>query len=111
MNAMSTFARRSATKMAATRRFTTNTVSQVESVEGVLKNMKWTDLKDNVRGVRNLLNEVKTNHALKADQQLESKVATEMKEIQQMVSNNAARAEVESRITALKKMTKQQLYA
>lgn len=93
--------------------FSTNAVSQVEAVEGMLKNLRWADLKDNAHELRELMNEMKTNRAVrKPGAELEAKVAQEMKEIQKMFADpEGCRDEVGRRVTGLKRMMKGQLYA
>jgi hypothetical protein len=91
--------------------FSTNsTVSQVQQVEDMLKNMKYADLKDHVHEVRELMNEVKTNHSLRqVSPATEAKIAETMAAIQQL-SASGSREEVNKRVCGLKRTLKQELY-
>jgi hypothetical protein len=92
--------------------FSTNAVSQVQAVEDMLKNLRWADLKDNVHEVRDLMNEMKTNHAIrKPSPAMEAQVADEMAQIQKMSTDPNRREEVGKRVVGLKRMVKQELYA
>ena len=42
----------------------TRVTTEIEAVEDILKNLHWADLKDNVHTLRDLLLELKTNHAI-----------------------------------------------
>ena len=44
--------------------FSTQVTKEVEAVEEILKNLHWAELKDNVHALRDLLLELKTNHAI-----------------------------------------------
>jgi hypothetical protein len=92
--------------------FSTQTHAQVEAVEGMLANLHWADLKDNVHGLRDLMNEIKTNHALpRPDIEMEDKLAQEMEQIQDMfASPEGRRDEVSWRICRLKALMKEKMY-
>ena len=123
MMSLSLFARRSG--MMASRRIpafanpsvatlSTQTDAQVHVVEDLLVNLHWDYIKDNVEEIRQLLNETKTNHAVREPNAiLEDQVANKMKEIQDMIAFNPSpdRGEVEARVCGLKRMVKSELYA
>jgi hypothetical protein len=116
MNSMSTIARRSAAAMSR-RTFSTRAHAEVEATESMMAELRWADLKDKVHGVRNLLNEPKTNHALnKPDSALDNKLATEMRELRNVVAESgdadcqASHDAAQSRITNLKAAVKQHMY-
>lgn len=127
MSSLSLFARRSATMMAGRRipaaplasmkplvaSLSTQTESQVHAVEDMLVNKHWNYLKDDVEVIRQLLNEKKTNKAIREPNAvLEDQVANAMQEIQNMIAANPcpSRFDVESRVCGLKRKVKAELY-
>ena len=97
------------TTMAA---FSTQTQNQVQQVEEKLNSLNWAHLKDNVHEIRNLMDEPKTNHAIRVpDATLEMQVVEYMKEIQDMIADPAADMDqVQLRVCGLKRMVKDKLY-
>lgn len=91
--------------------FSTQTVAQVEAVEGMLRDLCWAELKDNVHSLRDLMNEFKTNHALKKpDAAMENQLANEMQDIQELFADGTNRDEANWRICRLKSMMKEKMY-
>ncbi|CAB9502601.1 expressed unknown protein [Seminavis robusta] len=93
--------------------FSTQTHAQVEALEESLKKMQWSDVKDNVKVIRQLMNEVKTNHALnKPGPDFEGYVADSMADIQKMIGGSAApsKDEIAARVFGLKGEVKGKLY-
>ena len=106
-------ARRTALPMAMARRpLSTQTLAQVQDLESMLQNLRWSNSKDTVQEIRALMNECKTNHAVKIpDARLEDQVCTRMRDIQEQLSGNGAnRDAVQAEIFGLKRMVKSELY-
>jgi hypothetical protein len=85
---------------------------QVLQLENMLASMHWVHLKDNVKEVRQLLNEPKTNRSLRAASSLEDEVACELRSIEAMMmkSSSPDLDAIESRVYGLKNHVRSQLY-
>ena len=101
----------SATMMAtASRPLSTQTLAQVQDLESTLKNLRWNHSKDTVHEIRDLMNESKTNHAIKVpDAALEDQVCTRMQDIRSKLQDGDRDA-VHAEIFGLKRLVKSQLY-
>ena len=118
---LSTIARRSATTMMAKSvarptigaSFSSQTYQQVETIEDMLKNLHWSDVKDEMHCIKSFMNECKTNHAIqKPDASYEQIVKNSVNEIQAMINGPkmANHDEVFHRIHDLKMDVKGHLY-
>ena len=91
--------------------FSTQTYKQVETVEDMLKNLRWSDVKDEMKCIKSIMNEGKTNHAIRQpDATFEQRVEADVSEIQNMIATNPNHDEVWHRIHDLKMEVKGQLY-
>merc|ERR1712137_1081804 len=83
--------------------FSTQTYSQVDAVEAMLNNLHWSDVKDEMKCIKSIMNEGKTNHAIqKPDPTFEQQVADTVNDIQNMIAGNPNRDEAYHRIHDLK---------
>lgn len=115
----SMIARRMVPMALRSRPLSVQTLAKVQDLESVLSNLHWTNCKDNVKEIRQLMNECKTNHAIRIpDDQLEHQVCARMAEIQshilpsgtQAAHSWAEREAVNAEISGLKSMVKSELY-
>jgi DNA-binding transcriptional MerR regulator len=92
--------------------FSTRAYTQAEAVEELLMTKHWADVKDNMKEIRELMDEVKTNHAVHLpDAQFEGYVVDNMEAIQQMIrTSNTNKAEIADRVFDLKMEVKGKLY-
>lgn len=92
--------------------FSTRAYAQVESMEEALTHKHWADVKDNVKEIRELMDEVKTNHAIHMpDAQFEGYVTDNMEAIRKMIGTaNTNKEEIADRVFDLKMEVKGKLY-
>ena len=92
--------------------FSTRAYAQAEAMEETLANMQWADVKDNVKEIVQLMDEVKTNHAVHLpDAQFEGHVTDIMSQIQNMLgTSQSKKEEIADRIFDLKMEVKGKLY-
>jgi hypothetical protein len=115
MFSLSVVSRRAATmtmrRGATSALFSTRSYAQAEAVEELLKAKQWADVKDEMKEIRELMDEVKTNHAVHLpDAQFEGRVVDNMEQIQKMIENTNAKKEVADRVFDLKMEVKGKLY-
>lgn len=109
----STLARRSARTMLVARRpLTAQSLAQVQDLESVLTSLHWKSSKDTVEEIRQMMDEYKTNHAIRVPEQLEDQVCSRMGNIKTQISTNPAadRNTIDTEIFGLKRMVKSELY-
>lgn len=118
---MFSIALRRSAMMAATRgggitskAFSTQAMAQVEAVEELCKNFNWADIRDEVKEIRQILNEPKTNKAIHIPEDIsafEQLVVNNMTDLQSMLSGNRANHdEVYNKAHGLKGEVKTALY-
>jgi hypothetical protein len=92
--------------------FSTRAYSQVDAMEEALEHKHWTDVKDDVKVIRELMNEVKTNHAIHLpDAQFEGYVTDNMEAIQKMIGTATTNHdEIADRVFGLKMEVREKLY-
>jgi len=96
--------------------FSTQTRTQVETVEGMLQG-GWAPIKSNMKEIRMLMDEHKMNHAVKTpDAEFDKEVAEKLGEITNVIKDfpdpaPANMDAVDAQVFGLKKMLKQKLYS
>lgn len=92
--------------------FSTQTETQAETLEKMLHDLRWNAIKDNVKELRALMNEPKTNHAvIEPDALFSDEVSAKMQAIQDMISAPApSRDAIDASVFGLKTMVKGKMY-
>jgi hypothetical protein len=114
-----TMAARRAGSSSFARPFSTHTVKRsLQGVEAMSKDLRWADVKDEVKTIQLLMDEPKTNHAVAfpIDGLLEDTIQATVREIENLATrdaggpNNVVHDEVFHRVFDLKRMVKSSLY-
>jgi uncharacterized protein YoaH (UPF0181 family) len=92
--------------------FSTVTDDQIQGFEGVLRKLQWSDVKDEVEEIRQIMHEGTTNHAVNSpDVELEQLVERTIDDIKQMIEKNPTKhGLVYARLHVLKGLVKAKLY-
>ena len=90
----------------------TQTVKHVETLEKLLDDLGWTDVHDEVKEIRQLMNEPKTNHAIQEpNDEFDQQVDLKMTEIENMIHAPEPRHDViENNVLHLRNMMKEKMY-
>eukprot|EP00429_Kryptoperidinium_foliaceum_P037604 CAMPEP_0176179392 /NCGR_PEP_ID=MMETSP0120_2-20121206/91915_1 /TAXON_ID=160619 /ORGANISM="Kryptoperidinium foliaceum, Strain CCMP 1326" /LENGTH=117 /DNA_ID=CAMNT_0017517563 /DNA_START=275 /DNA_END=628 /DNA_ORIENTATION=- len=97
--------------MGARRPLTAQAQASVQDLESALQNLRWSDCKDSVKEIRQLMNECKTNHAIRVpDAALENQVSSKLGAIRAELNGRADHNAIDAEILGLKRMVKSELY-